>query len=388
MKGCIFERPPGSGRWAIKYDEPRGEDCRRKTRWKTVHGSKRDAQKELRRLLHEIDQGAYVSPQKLTVADALRKWLADYAKPRVAAKTYERYNEIIEKHLIPALGATALPRLAPGAIASYYATALQSGRRRGNGGLSAQTVKHHHRVLSEAMRSCVKWRMLALNPCDAVDPPKPQRRDMQVLDATRSAGLLNAIAGDTIEIPVVLALMTGMRRGEILGLRWQDVNLANATLSVTQSLEDANGVLSFKAPKTNRSRRMIALPSLAVEALRRHRVQQGENRLKLGPIYQDQGLVCAALDGRPMVPRELTKRFSRLSGRLKLGVRLHDLRHSHITHLLAAGVHPKVASERAGHSSVAITMDVYSHVLPGMQEDAAQKIDDALRTALEQKTKA
>jgi integrase len=183
---------------------------------------------------------------------------------------------------------------------------------------------------------------------------------------------------------VLLAVTTGLRRGEILALRWQDLDLEAGILSVRQSLEETKAGLAFKEPKSRKARRTVALPALAVEGLRRHRADQARARLMLGPGWQDNDLVCAQHDGRPLRPRSLTHAFVNLLRRRAdlARVRFHDLRHSHATLLLRKNVHPKVVSERLGHSTVGITLDVYSHVVPGMQEEAARKIDAALRSAI------
>jgi integrase len=225
-------------------------------------------------------------------------------------------------------------------------------------------------------------RLLPSNPCEAVDPPRPARREMKTLDQKQAADLLNVIDGTGLEIVILIALTTGMRRGEILALRWRDVDLDGATMAVTRTLEQTAKAVAFKEPKTQRSRRTIALPFLAVEALRRYKARQAEQRLTLGPVFQNHDLVCCRIDGTPHSPRAISSAFADLARSRHLAVRFHDLRHTHISHLLAAGVHPKVASERAGHASVSITLDVYSHVTPGMQEDAAKKIDAALRPHL------
>jgi integrase len=383
MRGNITRR--GKESWRLKYEIADRDPTtgKRQTRFLTVHGKRRDAEGELTRILRDLDKGIHVEPSKLTVTEYLERWLTDQAKHRVSAKTFERYDEIVRKHLSPALGSHQLGKLAPLHIQECFGKALASGRRRGNGGLSAQTVKHHHRVLSEALRQAVRWRLLQFNPCELVDPPRPVRREMKTLDHEQTAKLLKAAIGRSIYMPILIAVTTGMRRGEILGLRWRDLNLDEASLAVTQTLEQTAKTLTFKEPKTERSRRTIALPALTVEALRRHKARQAETRLKLGPAYSDHDLVCCRPDGEPTSPRAVTKAFSVLIADLGMKARFHDLRHSHISHLLAAGVHPKIASERAGHASVSITLDVYSHVIPGMQEDAASRIDAALRTHLE-----
>ncbi len=381
MKGHIRQRGPKT--WAIKLYLGRDPITgKKKDKWHTFHGSKRDSQAEAARLIHELKTGAYVEPSRLTVADYLEKWLVDHARHNVSAKTFERYTEIVRKHVTPALGNIPLPKLAPLDIQSYYGEALDHGRRDGKGGLSPRTIKHHHRVLSQALRQAVRWRMLVRNPCDAVDPPRPPHQEMSVLDQADAARLVKASEETAIHIPVLLAVTTGMRRGEILALRWRDADLDGAAVSVTQTLEQTASGLSFKAPKTARGRRKISLPSLAVDALRRHKIRQTEERLRMGATYRDHDLVYCGADGTPRNPGDFSKEFARLATKLGMAVRFHDLRHTHISHLLAEGVHPKVASERAGHASVAITLDVYSHVISGLQEDAANRIDAALRSHL------
>ena len=181
----------------------------------------------------------------------------------------------------------------------------------------------------------------------------------------------------------LLAVTTGLRRGEILGLRWQDVNLDRGILSVVQTLEQTREGLRFKPPKTKRSRRVVTLPTVTIEALRHHRAEQARIRLQLGMGRDEEGLVCAKYDGQPRSPRNFTKEFTRLISRLDIPhITFHGLRHSHATQLLGAGIHPKIAQERLGHSTIATTMDLYSHVTESMQEDAAARIDDALRAAI------
>lgn len=208
---------------------------------------------------------------------------------------------------------------------------------------------------------------------------------MKCLDETSTARLLKAAEGKDLHLPILLAVTTGMRRGEILGVRWQDLDLDAATLSVRQSLEQTKGRLAPKQPKTQKGRRVVALLPMTVEALRRHRVEQAKYKLFFGPDYRDHDLVCARTDGSPWPPDSFTSSFSDFVRKAKLQVvRFHDLRHTHATQLLRQGIHPKVVSERLGHSTVGITLDVYSHVLPDMQEEAARRLDAALRLAMSQ----
>lgn len=388
MKGHIRKR--GKNSWAIAIYVGRDDRGRPKYKWHTVRGGKRQAEDECARLLNQLTTGEYVEPTRTTVGDYLERWLNDYARTNVAGKTFERYAEIIQKHLIPALGHHRLAKVQPLHIQAYYSLALQSGRKDGKGGLSAQTVLHHHRILKDALKQAVRWRLLARNPADAVEPPRPTDREMQVLDETQTALLLKHAQKKGLYIPILLAVTTGLRRGEILAARWGDLDLEAGTLAVCQSLEHTKaGGLVFKQPKTRRSRRVVALPTFVTEALRRHRAAQARLRLQAGSAYADHDLICPRWDGNPRTPGAVTRSFTKLIAELSVPrVRFHDLRHSHATQLLRQEVHPKIVSERLGHSTVGITLDTYSHVIPGMQEEAAKRIDTALRAALKRRKPA
>ena len=382
MKGTIIRRSKGS--WTLVFDVGRDRRGKRKQKWKAIRGTKADAERELRRLLRSLDTGEYVEPTKLSVAEYLERWLADYAKPNTAATTFDRYSEIVKLHLVPALGTVPLVKLQPLQIQRSYTEALETGRRNGAGGLSAQTVLHHHRLLREALGQAVKWRLLARNPTDAVEPPRPERHQIKTLTEDETAKLLERTKATYLYLPILIAVTTGMRRGEVLGLRWSDLDLDAGMASVRQTLEATKDGLIFKQPKTARSRRRVSLLPMTVQALRAHRTEQKKARLALGPVYEDHGLVCARADGRPINPRQLSKDFLSLL-RCSDGlprIRFHDLRHTHATQLLRQGVHPKIVSERLGHATIAITLDTYSHVMPGMQEDAALRLDAALKIAI------
>jgi integrase len=367
----------------VVVDLGRDADGRRRQRWHSVKGTRDDAENALVPLLRSLQTGEYVEPSKLTVELYLERWLADYAKPNTAGKTYERYAEVVKSHLSPALGHHKLSRLQPLHIQALYAHALKEGRLDGKGGLSPRSVIHMHRVLHQALRQAVRWQLLVRNPADAVEPPRAQRTEMQVLSEEQTGRLLTKATGTDLYMPILLAVTTGMRRGEILALTWADVDKKAASLTVTKSLEQTKAGLSVKTPKTAKSRRAIPLPALAAAALRRHRAQQSEARLLLGGAYQDLGLVCARADGSHEQPDSFSKKFQLFLSAMNLPkIRFHDLRHSHATHLLRQGVHPKVVSERLGHSSITITLDTYSHVVPGLQEDAARQLDRVLRKAL------
>jgi integrase len=272
-----------------------------------------------------------------------------------------------------------LPKLSPLHIQGFYSRALAEGRKDGKGGLSAQSVVHLHRVLHKALAQSVKWQMLARNPVDAVEAPRAERPEMRALNEEETGRLLGVLEGSRLYIPVMLAVTTGLRRGEILGLRWCNVDFTRRTITVVETLEQTKGGLRFKSPKTHRSRRSIALAAMTVEGLRAHRLKQAEERLALGPAYCDQDLVCTRSGGESWPPGLFSATFAafvRQSGLPKF--RFHDLRHTHATQLLRAGVHPKIVSERLGHSGIGITVDIYSHVLPNIQEEAVHRLDSLL----------
>jgi integrase len=372
MKGHIRERSPGH--WAVVLDMRDPETGRRKRKWHSFRGTKREAQTECSRLVTEFTQGSYIEPSKTTLAMFLDKWL-EQIEPNVAPRTHERYREIAKKNLVPLLGQIALTKLRPDQIAAAYAKALKSGRRDGAGGLSPRTVHHMHRILKQGLATAVRWRILARNPVDSVDPPKVERRKMTALDATETAQLLAHFRGTRTFTPVLLAVMCGLRRGEITALRWGSVDLARRQLSVIESTEQTTKGVRSKETKSGRAR-TVALPAMVVDEMRRARVVQAEELLRVGVRLTDQSHVVAQLDGQPLQPNSLTHEFVRLSAKAEglPRIRFHDLRHTHATHLLLNGVHPKVAQERLGHSSVGITLDLYSHVLPACRRTPRRRL--------------
>ena len=369
MKGHIRKR--GKNTWAIVIDIGTSKEGKRQQKWHSVKGSKKDAEKELRRLLGNIDTGVYVEPNKTTVADYLDQWIIAI-QPTVSRKTIERYTIIVEKHLKPNLGEHKLNKLQPLHIETYYSDALKSGNRLNRQPLSKQTVLHHHRVLREALNKAVKWQFIGRNPADLVDPPKPEKKERQTFSAQETLELLDKAKDNRLYIPILLAVTMGLRRGEVLGLRWKDINFENNTLSVRQVAEETalHGV-KFKTPKTFKSTRSVALPQITVNELYQFKIQQTKNYLKLGIGLNGDTLLFGGLKGS-WKPGQLTKAYADFRKRFSFKhVTFHDLRHTHATHLLCRNIHPKIVSERLGHSTISITLDTYSYVLPNMQEEAA-----------------
>jgi integrase len=336
----------------------------------------------LRRLLKTADDGAHVDPARITVREWLTRWLGA-VKAEIAPKSHERYAEIVRNFLAPALGNLQLSKLAPVHIQDCYTALAAGGRRDGKpGGLAPRTRRQIHAVLSAALGRAVELQLLARNPAEAFKKRQPriERQQMTAWTVAQSQRALAALRHSHVYWPVLLALATGMRRGEILALRWRNVDLDGGIVRVVESLEQTKDGLRFKPPKNGRTR-SVTLPAFVTEELDRHKRDQAESLLALGIRQTGATLVCPRADGEPRQPRSLTHEFSVLMGRIKdvPRLRFHDLRHSHATQLLAAGLHPKVAQERLGHSTITTTMDIYSHVTEHMQGDAAAKIDAVYR---------
>ncbi|NSX90630.1 tyrosine-type recombinase/integrase [Agrobacterium tumefaciens] len=390
MKGHIRERSPG--KWAIVLDVGEKDPAtgKKKRKWHSFSGTKRQAQAECARLISEIKADRYVEPSKQTVSEFFTEWLA-FIKPTVSAKTHERYTEICEKNLAPLMGDVILSKLKTDRIDAAFTKALTEGRGASGKPYAPRTVHHMRRVLIKALSQAVTWERLSRNPATATTPPKVERTKMLAYDTGQTAALIAAFRNTRMFIPMMLAVMCGLRRGEIAALRWDDAEIGDnrRQLSIRQSAEQTKDGVRYKAPKSGKARTVALSATMAAE-LRAHRVRQAEEQLKIGLRPDGNSFVVAQVDGSPLQPRSLTHEWTRLLDKTSLPrIRFHDLRHTHATQMLSAGVHPKVASERLGHSTIGITLDLYSHVMPGMQADAAEQVDAALQAAISasQKTK-
>ncbi len=376
MKGSIVERSPGKFAIIIEMRDP--ATGKRKPKWHSFRGSKREAQIECARLISAVKGGTYINPDKTTVATFLDKWL-DHMKTQVSPRSHERYAEIAKKNLVPLLGGTTLTKLQPVQISAAYAKAIANGRRDGKGGLSPRTVHHMHRILKQAFGQAVKWQILPRNPCDAVKPPKVNPTPPNTFDMGQTAALIEAMRATRMFVPVLLGVLCGLRRGEIAALRWRNVQLEAATLSVVESAEQTAKGVRYKEPKSGKSRR-VDLSATVVEELNAWKARQAQEFLRLGRRPGPETFVVTQATCEPIQPRSLTHEWVRLLATTKLPrIRLHDLRHTQATMLLKSNVHPKIVSERLGHSKVGITLDLYSHILPTMQADAVAVLDAELR---------
>jgi integrase len=369
MKGHVRRRSANS--WELKFDV--GADPltgKRRIRYHNVKGNKREALIKLAQLVAENAAGNAVEPSKLTVSEFIERWLRDWAKDNVSAKTFERYAELLRHHVAVGIGSIRLQKLRAIDIQQLYSGLIKKP-------LSARTVGHVHRVLHRALGHANRWGLLQQNIAALVSPPRVTATEIELLTPEQVKIMLERLRGRTIYPIVVTALATGMRRGELLALRWQDVNLEKASLRVERSLEETKAGLRFKAPKTKHGRRSITLPPSAVSALRDHWKAQQETRLKLrmGKAPAE-ALVFATWDGKPRSPNALTKEWRREVKAAEMPlVTLHSLRHTHASHLISQGLDVLAISRRLGHGSPAITLGVYGHLFPGIDDRAASAIE-------------
>ena len=379
MKGHIRQRSKGS--WSIVVDVGRDPGTgKRRQQWHAVKGTKRDAERALREMLVALEKGTYVKPNRLTLAEWLTQWCETYVAMHTTPRTQESYQSIVFRHIIPDLGGIPLAQVQPQHLQSYYSGKLAHGRVDGKGGLSARSVLYHHRILSEALARAVKMGLIARNVAEVADPPRPARVKMSFLAPDEIPRFLGAARETPYYVIYCLLLYTGLRRGEALALRWRYVDLIGAELQVVETaFKLGDGTYVLKEPKTPHSRRAVSLPPSLALLLQQYRADRQALWYRLGKPLNDDDFVFSHPDGRPLNPNAVTSAFIKLVRRAGLPrLRLHDLRHTHATLMLKAGVHPKVVSERLGHANIGITLDTYSHVLPGLQQAAAERFDGLL----------
>jgi len=344
---------------------------------KTIYGKKREKVAEkLANALSDRNKGLVFDDANMTVGEYLDLWLFDCVRGSVSESTFSRDKYLVTNHVSPTLGRIKLKNLIALQLQGLY-------RERQDSGLSGSTVQKVHHVLHKALAQAVKWSLIPRNPADAVKAPTPTPKEMHPLSALEARRLLEAAQGDSLEALYVLAIHTGMRRGELLGLKWDDIDLENTTVRVRRTLArtDNGRRIALGEPKTKNSRRTVRLTPQAVDALKRHRARQAEEKLKSGAFYKDQGLVFTAEGGTPINPSNLRNRsFVPLLKKAGLPqITFHDLRHTCASILFSKSVHSKFVQELLGHASVAITLDTYSHMLPGMGGEAADAMGEALR---------
>ena len=362
-EGSIYQRK--DGRWAASLSVGGGKR-------KHFLGSSRHAvNKRLVTAMKARDDGLPVVDERRTVAQFLKGWVAD-KKTSARPGTVRGYESKIRVHILPAIGTIPLAKLTPQRTQAFFSERLSSG-------LAPQTVHHIRAILRAALTDAVKWGLVGRNAADLVDPPRVSHEEFRPLTPAEAQALLAAVSGDRLEALYSVALALGLRQGEALGLRWEDVDFDTGTLRVSQSLQRIEKKFTFVEPKTRRSRRTLALPAIATVALRAHRTKQLEERLAAGPMWEEHGLVFTRANGMPLHGSSVTREFQRMLERAGLRrLRFHDMRHACASLLIAQGVHPRVVMETLGHSQIGITMNLYSHVLPEAQRQAAAQMDAVL----------
>ena len=367
-EGTISRRK--DGRWEGRYYVPTEDGPKRKV----IYGKTRaEVSEKLTKALSDRANGIVYDNENITIGEYLDVWLKGSVYGSVRQSTYDRDTNLVNNHIKPVLGSLKLKKLNSAHVQNFYRNRLDTG-------LSASTVRKIHDILRRGLAQAVDWHLTQRNVADVVKPPRPVPKEIVALSTDETRRLLDAAAEDRLEALYVLAVHTGMRQGEMLALRWQDVDIENAVLSVRRTLTRRGGKIAFGEPKTKKSRRSIRLTPQAVDALRAHLERQLRDMEILGDHYQDQGLIFTTDTGAPINPSNLRQRsFTPLLKRVGLPhMRFHDLRHTCATLLLSRGVHPKFVQELLGHATIAITLDTYSHVMPSMGDATAKAMEDAL----------
>ena len=367
MTGQIIKR--GEKTWYVRIFLGRDANGKRKYFNKTIHGTKKDAQKFLTAKTREKDLGIFVEPASMPLNDFLDRWLEEIAKNKLRARTFDNYESLLNCHVREKIGAKRLSGIQP-----YEVQKLYNDMKKAN--YSPKTIRHVHNVLSPAFKQAVKWKMLMQNPCDLCELPRMEKTEMMYFTPEETAKFLDAAKSDKYFPAFLLAIETGMRPEEYLGLQWKDIDFENKILAVRRALVvKKGGGFIFTEPKTKKSRRSIPISDSLIVALKINRWLQ--ERTQSNESYQNLDLVFASEIGTPLLHGNLLRRhFKPIRDKAELPkIRLYDLRHTTATLLLSAGENPKVVSERLGHASIVLTLDTYSHVLPSMQKDATNKME-------------
>lgn len=370
MAGTITKKAENT--WLIRIFLGRDAEGKTKHFNKTIHGSKKDAQKFLTAKLRERDLGRFVDPASISISEFLCEWLEGIAKPRLREATFDGYKWIADKYIIPEIGAERLCDIRPDSVQRFYGQLTRKG-------LSARTVRYTHSILSSSLNHAEKQGMIFQNPCKKCELPKRQKTEMKYFTPDQVQLFLKAATGSKMYTLFVLAIETGMRPGEYLALQWKDIDLEKGLLIVRRTVKiRKGGGFYFSTPKTGGSNRSLTISPKLVATLKAHRRDQLQTKMQIRDVYRENGLVFANEIGDLLLLGNLRERhFDKITTNAGLPkIRLYDLRHTSATLLLSEGEHPKVVAERLGHASTNLTLDTYSHVLPSMQKRQPQRSKD------------
>jgi len=369
-EGSIYKRP--DGRWCAQVNLGYVNGKRKR---KYLYGDTRaEVGKQMTTILRDVQQGIPVATERLTISAFLDRWLADYVKPSVRQSTYADYETTVRLHLKPTLGRIGLTRLTAQDVQKMMNEDIRAG-------VPVATVRHTRLILSIALGRAMKWRLVAINAASLVEAPRTEHSEIRPLTPEQTRHLLESIRGDRLEALYTVAVAIGLRRGEALGLTWDCIDFDTATLTVRYQLQRIAKTLTKVEPKTARSRRTVALPSVVMDALRRHKIRQLEERLLAGSRWQDTGYIFTTTIGTPLDGRSVTRFFTDTLKRADLPhVRFHDLRHGCATLLLMQGASLRAIMETLGHSQIAVTANIYAHVGETIKRETAAMMDAALST--------
>ncbi len=364
--------PKGKNKWLVRVYLGTDAEGKRNYYSKTVNGNKKEAQAHLNKLLLQKDTGTFTQPTKLFVKDLLYQWLNNAVKQRVRDNTFHSYNYMVNHYLEPYLGKYKLSQLTPANIQEHYANQL-------NKGISPRTIRYAHTLLKNALEQAIEWEMLLKNPANKVTLPRQKKQEMKVLSHKQVEQFIYANSYSKWKALFSLLLASGMRPSEALGLKWEDISFDNNKITICRTLVRVQNRWSLEEPKTRQSRRTIPIPAGTMQDIKEHQENQSEH-IKQANTYNNQGFVFANGNGEPLNERNIVRRhFKPILEKEGLpDIRLYDLRHSCATLLLSQGVNAKIVSERLGHASTTLTMDIYSHVLPDMQKEASNKLQDLI----------
>ena len=376
MKGSVTKIAGKTGTsWAGIVDLPPDPVTGKRRQKRVTAKTRRECEEKIRALLDQVDDGEAVGHEKLTLAEFAAQWL-EAVEPSLRPSTFRRYADMLRVHILPQLGTRQLAKLTPADLQRFYANRLAYG-------LSATSVHHLHVMLHRVLKQAERWGMVSRNVGSMVDAPRRTFPEITTWNLEQVNRFFAVSDRHDLAALWRLALLTGMRRGELLGLKWEDLDLDRGTLAVRRTLSRGKeGRWELGQPKTAAGRRSIALPASCVSSLRKHRARQNEERLRLGELWEDHGFVFTNRTGNMLHVNSLSQAFGKLTADSGLPViRFHDLRHTSATLLLAQGVHPKIVQERLGHADITMTLNRYSHVTPDMQRMAADTLDAALSEA-------
>ena len=372
--GSIRKRKTEKGHcWQITVELPKTSDGKRVRRYKTVEGTKKDAEKALRLFVEELERGYHMPEAKITISEWIDIWMQTYVEPNVSVTTSSRYKGMIKRYIKPLLGHLQVQELRTLAVQTW-ANDLKISPSSGKP-MSAATIKHTYHVLKSSMDKAVLAGIIPRSPCTGIMLPKGQKKEAVVYDEAQIKQLLAAAKGTDMELVIDMELCLGLRRGELLGLEWGDIDWNKNQVKIIRNRVIVNGKSVVKEPKTASGFRTLDVPVPLMQKLRKRKLECAANRMRLGRAYTDTEYIIVREDGKPIYPEYLSQMLTKLQDRCGLPrCRFHDLRHLCASIMLLQGINVKVAQERLGHKDITTTMNIYSHVLPSSAREAADKI--------------